>query len=107
MPALHHLPFLAALALSMLAAGGPARAQTAASTAAAPIELSHDSVLARYKRFEDAPPGPWRDANDTVGRIGGWRAYAREQAATPGAPPAPPSKAPSAGHEGHHRPAQP
>jgi hypothetical protein len=41
--------------------------------------------------------GSWRDANDLTGRIGGWRAYAREAqdrgsgAAVPGAATAPPA----------------
>ena len=52
----------------------------------------------------DRPVGGWREANDTVARIGGWRAYAREAAAPP------PSDAASAagdaastpiGHAGH------
>jgi len=28
----------------------------------------------------------WREANDTVGRIGGWRAYTQEAQAQPGTP---------------------
>ena len=42
-------------------------------------------------------PVPWRDANDTVSRIGGWRAYAREAQA-----PAPATSAPV--HGGHKTP---
>lgn len=54
--------------------------------------LVHESAFTRYRRLSDAPVGSWRDANDTVNRIGGWRVYAREAAqpasaaATPGAP---------------------
>lgn len=42
-------------------------------------------------------PVPWRDANDTVGRIGGWRAYAREAQA-----PEPAASVPA--HAGHKTP---
>ena len=30
----------------------------------------------------DVAPGDWKAANDTVRRIGGWKAYAREAAAS-------------------------
>lgn len=32
-----------------------------------------------YRIFQDEPVADWRSLNDTVGRIGGWRVYAREQ----------------------------
>jgi hypothetical protein len=46
---------------------------------------THVSAFQRYRAHRDAPVGSWRDANDTVTRIGGWRAYAREAAAPEGA----------------------
>lgn len=99
-----------ATALALLVAALPVSAQNAP---AAPtfIVLSHDSVLGRYKRFEEPPVLPWREANDTVGRIGGWKAYAQEKpagTATQKAAPvaaAPPSATPAqSGHQGHHTP---
>ena len=79
---------LAALTLTLLLALGSARAQAPrpdpldAKAASAP--LVHRSALAAYRRLgDDAPPVAWRDANQTVERIGGWRAYAREAAAPP------------------------
>ena len=44
----------------------------------APIELRYASVLSAYQAYADEPIQPWREANDRVGRIGGWRAYAKE-----------------------------
>lgn len=50
---------------------------------------------------------PWPEANAIVGRIGGWRAYAREAqgdppaAQAPAAPPTPPTPAASAHRHGH------
>jgi hypothetical protein len=55
--------------------------------------LVYRSALAAY-RSHGAPvsPLPWREANDAVERIGGWRAYAREASAAP----APAASAPGA-----------
>ena len=47
--------------------------------------LLHESAFMQYRRLADVPVGSWRDANDTVTRIGGWRVYARE-AAQPASP---------------------
>lgn len=47
-----------------------------AQAAVPPVQ--HFSALARYRRAGDTAVGSWRDANDTVTRIGGWRTYTRE-----------------------------
>jgi hypothetical protein len=57
--------------------------------AAAVPPVRHQSALKTYRRFDDAPPVPWREANDTVERIGGWRSYAREASQPPAAASAP------------------
>jgi hypothetical protein len=74
------------------------------------------SALAGYRRHAEQPAGSWREVNETVNRIGGWRAYAREAndaAAAPAAPEAKPATAspaqpaappPPAGHAGHQKP---
>ena len=66
--------------------------------AAVPAAI-YTSPLARYRPAGDVKVGSWREANDTVTRIGGWRVYAREAArpefteqapaATSGSTPAP------------------
>jgi len=72
-------------------------APAAAASAAAPA--ADRSVFDGYRAYDEPRAIPWRDANDTVGRIGGWRAYARE---AQGQPPAPaPTGAPPAPHGGH------
>lgn len=38
----------------------------------------YQSAFSGYRRFGDDTALSWRDANQAVGRIGGWRAYARE-----------------------------
>ena len=64
------------------------------------------SALEGYRPFAEEKPVPWKQANDTVGRIGGWRAYAREvhgePAATPAsAPAAAPASAPARASQPH------
>lgn len=68
-----------ALWLALLAAGpvGSAWAQ------AAPAPAAYRSAFEGYQPFTDVKPQSWKAANDTVGRIGGWRAYAREAAEAP------------------------
>ena len=60
-------------------AADPANAQAAVPRA------MHSSAFAGYRRHAEPAPIAWKDANDSVARIGGWRAYARE-AAEPSAP---------------------
>ncbi len=75
--------------------------------------LRYESVFAPYKTYRDEKTGSWLSANETVERIGGWRAYAKEaqppDAATPAMPampanrskPAAPAQSdPHAGHGG-------
>jgi hypothetical protein len=40
--------------------------------------LTFESSFSRYRRSGDDKALSWRDANDAVARIGGWRVYARE-----------------------------
>ena len=72
-----------------------AQAQPAAPSRADPLDASAPvplatpvSALARYRPAGDVNVGSWKDANDTVTRIGGWRAYAREGQVPTQAPPA-------------------
>jgi hypothetical protein len=67
------LPALVLAAAALIA--GPAPAQTAPSASAIP---PYRSAMEGYRRFTDEKPAPWKESNDTVGRIGGWRAYAKE-----------------------------
>lgn len=43
-------------------------------------ELQYVSAFRNYQPYADQPVQPWREANDRVGQIGGWRVYAREAA---------------------------
>ena len=47
--------------------------------ARAPVPLvQYRSPLHDYRTFGDSVRTPWRQANDEVARIGGWRTYLRE-----------------------------
>lgn len=68
--------------------------------AQAPVPaLSYRSAFAPYRKLGDAKPLSWREANEAVARIGGWRAYAREAQPPASAPTTPP-----AGHGAHKSP---
>ncbi|MBP7517054.1 MAG: hypothetical protein KA768_04415 [Desulfobulbus sp.] len=44
------------------------------------FELSYNSIFTQYHTFRDEAISSWPEANDTVGRIGGWRSYLEEAA---------------------------
>jgi hypothetical protein len=99
-----HLGLLAAAWLTAaVAQAQPAAAATASAAdplqpAAAVPAMVYTSPLARYRAAGDVEVGAWREVNDTVTRIGGWRAYAR-QASQPEAPaPAPAAASAVPGH---------
>ena len=46
--------------------------------AAAVPAVDYRSAFADYRPLDDVEPVAWRESNDIVGRVGGWRAYARE-----------------------------
>jgi hypothetical protein len=43
-----------------------------------PFQLLYFSVFTRYQPFREQPLSSWKETNDTVGKIGGWRFYARD-----------------------------
>jgi hypothetical protein len=73
-------------ALSLLVFALAAQAQPAARASKPdPLDAkasvpapAYASSLSAYRRLSDEKLTSWREANDTVARIGGWRVYARE-----------------------------
>ena len=78
---------LAALAATSVVVAEPV-APIPASTAL-PTKLQYKSAISTYHPYTDQQVQSWREANDLVGRIGGWRAYAKEKLETEQAKPAP------------------
>jgi hypothetical protein len=75
------IPAIALLAASFAhAQGTPSRAERddPLDPRARVPAASYPSPLANYRRLGDETPGSWKAANETVNRIGGWRAYSRE-----------------------------
>lgn len=68
--------------------------------------VAYRSPLAGYRMLADSPPLGWREANDTVRAIGGWRSYLREaqQPDTAAARPGAVAPAGGTGHAGHQGP---
>ena len=106
---MHNTPFRwllpAALAMAMSAAHAqqtprPATLPDPLDAKAAVPALVYRSTLSSYRRHGDDKPTTWREANETVARIGGWRAYSREAyeaaAAESAARPAPGAAVPAA-----------
>ena len=99
---MHRSPWRAlAVGLSLATAGvaaqTTARAPDPTDARAEVPKATYVSPLSTYRRADEVAPLPWREANDRVGRIGGWRAYARE-AAAPDAPASAASAAPAHRH---------
>lgn len=74
-PALAAFSALATLGAAV-AVAQPAPAKSAEATA--PTVLTYKSALEGYQPFADEKPIPWKEANETVYRRGGWQAYAKE-----------------------------
>ena len=72
-----------AAAQSNTATPSVGRSNPLEASAAVP-QLTYESSFRNYRPLGNDTVGGWKEANDNVGRIGGWRVYARE-AATPDA----------------------
>ena len=48
------------------------------ATSPATQKLKYSSVFSQYQGFKEQPVLPWRETNDAVEKIGGWRVYAKE-----------------------------
>lgn len=55
-----------------------ALAVAAGSVMAQPAPQAYSSAFEDYRPFTEEKVAPWRESNDAVRDIGGWRAYARE-----------------------------
>ncbi len=85
---------LRGLALAAMLPGiASGQAQSPQDGAAPPPTLHYRSVFDGYRPHNDQAVGPWRDVNDMVGKIGGWRTYAKESVSAGAAAPASPVSA--------------
>ena len=70
----------AALPIGLYFTAASAQAQSASGEAkpTPTPTLQYRSALEQYRGFKDQPVTSWAEVNDTVGKIGGWRVYAKE-----------------------------
>ena len=108
-------PRLLAAISCVLSLAAPAFAQNAPAATNLPDPLdtgasvpagAYRSSLSNYRMLVDEKVGNWKETNDTAGRIGGWRMYAKEARqpdSTPTLTPAPAMGGTSnpSGHDGH------
>jgi len=66
----------ASLAQAQPTPGAVTTAPGTITSVASPFQ--YHSIFTQYQQFIEQPVLPWKDSNDTVGKIGGWRFYARE-----------------------------
>lgn len=68
------------LSVSLVHAQSTVGAVTTAPTNTASVvsPFQYRSVFTHYHLFNEQPVLPWREANDDVEKIGGWRFYAKE-----------------------------
>lgn len=95
------LSALPALALAQATpAGAPSTAPVNSAAAPSPAPPEYRSAFEGYRPYTDEKTLSWKEANDSVGSIGGWRVYAKEaqEPASPG-PAAKPDP-----HAGHAKP---
>ena len=106
-----HPPSFRALlpwALVLFAGSSFAQAPTEAEAPRpAPLTtLQYSSPIAAYQGYVDQSVQSWREANDRVGQIGGWRVYAKEARteAPASTKDAAPANDPHSGHHGGGKP---
>ena len=75
LPALWLVPIFS---LSGIAAAQTPAAASPASGVAPASPLIYRSAFEGYKPYTDDKLLNWKEVNDTTGRIGGWRVYAKE-----------------------------
>lgn len=73
---------------SVAAQAQPMPSETNAKTATSSVStLQYSSAISGYQGYKDQPVNSWKEVNDTVGKVGGWKVYAKE-AREPDAAPA-------------------
>ena len=85
LPAVWLAPIFSLAGIAAAQSPAPASAVSAATKAA---PLTYRSAFEGYKPYTDDKLLNWKEVNDTTGRIGGWRAYAKEAGQSDEAAPA-------------------
>jgi hypothetical protein len=93
-----------ALPATVAVAQAPAQSELDPTAATRP---PYRSAFDGYRPYVEEPVAPWREVNDTVGRVGGHVGVLRAEDVRvppqPAAPAAPPPAAKEQSHDAHHR----
>jgi len=83
-PKSYQLVFVVLLAcLYLRSAWAQSEIKPEVSNAEKPVELVYQSSFNNYQRYSASDIEAWKQANDTVKDIGGWREYEKEIAQDP------------------------
>ena len=87
-PKSYQLVFVVLLAcLYLRSAWAQSEIKPEVSNAEKPMELVYESSFQNYQRYSASDIQAWKQVNDTVKDIGGWREYAKEIAQDPNTKP--------------------
>lgn len=89
---------------AVLAGAAAAQSPVEPATPSYPVAVKYTSPFSKYRAYRDQPVQSWREANDRVGRIGGWRAYAKELKTGKPANDGSSTSDPGLGHHGARQP---
>jgi hypothetical protein len=84
-----HTRFFVAVLLPLTSLASPVHSQSPLNAHASVPAVRYTSSLSTYRPVLELSVGSWREANERVGRIGGWRVYQREALSPPSAASAP------------------
>ena len=90
------------LAQAVPASATPPAAPASSAAASRPAPPEYRSAFEGYQPYTDEKMRSWKEANDNVGRIGGWRNYSREKSQSQPSSSAPAASGGSAPHTNHH-----
>lgn len=90
---IHRFP-LRCWAVALAACAATAASAQAPATAPTPT-ATYRSTFEGYQPFGDQQVRAWKESNDNVGRIGGWREYAKEAQQAESKPAQAPASAPA------------
>ncbi len=69
---------LMAMAVSAIAISTPGYADSHIVRVDANTGITYNSAMSNYRSMDESEKSDWKQANDKVGEIGGWRTYASE-----------------------------
>ena len=69
---------LVAMAVSGIVNSVPGYADSHIVRVDANTGITYNSAMSNYRALDDSEKNGWKQSNDTVGKIGGWRTYANE-----------------------------